>query len=71
MAEGGIQVIDRVFDIIELLAEHEAGLGVTEIARRLDLNKTTVHRIVNGILKRIKKHFTNNNSFLRCFTRKR
>ena len=52
MAEGGIQVIDRVFDIIELLAEHEAGLGVTEIARRLDLNKTTVHIIVNGILKR-------------------
>ncbi len=52
MAEQGIQVIDRVFDIIELLAEEEQGLGITEIGRRLDLNKTTAHRIVNGILKR-------------------
>lgn len=52
MAENGIQVIDRTFDILELLATEEEGLGITEIARRLDLNKTTVHRIVNGILKR-------------------
>lgn len=52
MAENGIQVIDRVFDILELLSQKEDGMGVTEIGRCLDLNKTTVHRIVNGILKR-------------------
>lgn len=52
MAENGIQVIDRVFDILELLSQKEEGMGVTEIGRSLDLNKTTVHRIVNGILKR-------------------
>lgn len=52
MAENGIQVIERTFDILELLATEEEGLGITEIARRLNLNKTTVHRIVNGILKR-------------------
>lgn len=52
MSENGIQVIDRVFDILELLSQKEDGMGVTEIGRCLDLNKTTVHRIVNGILKR-------------------
>lgn len=52
MSDSGIQVIDRTFDILELLATEEEGLGITEIARRLDLNKTTVHRIVNAILKR-------------------
>ncbi len=52
MSDSGIQVIDRSFDILELLATEEEGLGITEIARRLDLNKTTVHRIVNAILKR-------------------
>ncbi|MGN0298848.1 MAG: IclR family transcriptional regulator [Lachnospiraceae bacterium] len=52
MAENGIQVIDRVFDILELLSQKEDGMGVTEIGRCLDLNKTTVHRIVNGIMKR-------------------
>lgn len=52
MAEAGVQVIDRVFDILELLATEEAGLGITEIAKRLNLNKSTAHRIVNGIMHR-------------------
>lgn len=52
MGESGVQVIDRVFDILELLTTEEAGLGITEIARRLNLNKSTAHRIVNGIMHR-------------------
>lgn len=52
MSEKGVQVIDRVFDILELLAVENKGLGVTEIARRLELNKSTVHRILGGITDR-------------------
>lgn len=52
MSEKGVQVIDRVFDILELLAVESRGLGVTEIAKRLELNKSTVHRILGGIMDR-------------------
>lgn len=52
MAEKGVQVIDRVFDILELLAVESKGLGVSEIARRLGLNKSTAHRILGGITDR-------------------
>lgn len=52
MGEKGVQVIDRVFDILELLVKEGKGLGVSEIARRLDLNKSTVHRILGGITSR-------------------
>lgn len=52
MAEKGVQVIDRAFDIIELLALEPQGLGVSEMARKLSLNKSTVHRILNAITER-------------------
>ena len=49
MAEKGIQVIDRAFDILELLADERDGLGVTDIATRTGLNKSTVHRILSAL----------------------
>lgn len=52
MSKAGVQVIDRTFDIIELLSEYPEGLGVTEIADKLELNKSTVHRIVTALVKR-------------------
>lgn len=52
MAEKGVQVIDRTFDIIELLAVEPQGLGVSDVARRLSLNKSTVHRILNAVAER-------------------
>jgi len=52
MAEKGVQVIDRVFDILELLVVEGKGLGVTEISKKLGLSKSTVHRILNGIASR-------------------
>lgn len=52
MSEKGVQVIDRAFDIVELLAFEPDGLGVSDIARRLALNKSTVHRILNAITER-------------------
>ncbi len=52
MAEKGIQVIDRAFDILELLSDEKDGMGVTEIANRIGLNKSTVHRILSAMASR-------------------
>lgn len=52
MADKGVQVIDRAFDILEILAFEKDGLGVTEIGNRLSLHKSTVHRILGAMVKR-------------------
>ncbi len=41
-----VQSIERVFDIIELLSTAQDGLPLTEIGKRLDLHKSTVHRLM-------------------------
>jgi len=41
-----VQSVDRIFDIIELLSTEQEGLSVTEIGRRLELHKSTVHRLL-------------------------
>ena len=41
-----VQVIDRVFQILDLLAETKSELGATELAQRLQLHKSTVHRLL-------------------------
>ena len=41
-----VQVIDRVFQILDLLAETKGELGATELAQRLQLHKSTVHRLL-------------------------
>ena len=52
MADKGIQVIDRAFDILELLSDVKEGMGVTEIANHIGLNKSTVHRILTSMASR-------------------
>ena len=52
MPEKGSQLIDRLFDILELLSLEKSGLGVTEIGHRTGLHKSTVHRIVNAMAQR-------------------
>src|SRR3569833_1166407 len=47
----GVQVIDRVFDILDELAELRTGAGVTQLARRLSLHKSTVHRLLSALEK--------------------
>lgn len=47
-----VQSIDRVFDIIEILSTEHQGLSVTEIGRRLDLHKSTVHRLLSVLRER-------------------
>lgn len=41
-----VQVIDRIFQILDLLAKAKGEMGVTEVARQLGLHKSTVHRLV-------------------------
>jgi IclR family transcriptional regulator, KDG regulon repressor len=62
MSEKGIQVIDRAFDILELLSLEKDGIGVTEIGKRIGLHKSTVHRILSAMAERgyIEKASSNN-----------
>lgn len=41
---------NRIFEIIEYLAKQENGVGITQIAAALGLAKSTVHRILSGLL---------------------
>ncbi|MGH2533234.1 MAG: IclR family transcriptional regulator [Thermomicrobiales bacterium] len=41
-----IRSVDKVVDILELLAEESRGLPLTEIARRLGLNVSSVHHLM-------------------------
>lgn len=52
MSEKTVQVIDRAFDVLELLAVERDGLGVTEIGKRLCLHKSTVHRLLSSMAER-------------------
>lgn len=42
----GIQIINRVLDIIEVLAQSDKPIGPTNIAEETGLNKSTVHRLL-------------------------
>ena len=42
-----IQVAERLFGALEFLSERESA-GLMEVARHLDLNKSTTHRIDTG-----------------------
>ncbi|MDK2878227.1 MAG: IclR family transcriptional regulator, regulon repressor [Thermoanaerobacteraceae bacterium] len=45
-----VQSIERAINILEELAEEKEGLGVTELSRRLNLHKSTVHRLLSTLL---------------------
>lgn len=44
-----IQVADRIFQTIEALAQY-GSIGLLELSKELDLNKSTVHRILNSLI---------------------
>lgn len=44
-----IQVADKLFLVLETLAK-TGPIGLTELCREINLNKTTVHRILNSLL---------------------
>jgi len=45
-------MIERVLDILTLLADHPHGLAITEISRQLDLPKSAVHRLLSILVNR-------------------
>lgn len=52
MAEQGVQVLDRAFDILEELARAQGPCGLSELAQATGMSKSTVHRIVATMLRR-------------------
>lgn len=44
-----IQVADRLFGALELLAEH-GDMGLVEVSEMLGLNKSTAHRVLNSLI---------------------
>ena len=49
---GGTESADRVADVLLLFAQSSHPLGVTQIARSLDLSKAVVHRILQSLTSR-------------------
>ncbi|NDE08012.1 MAG: IclR family transcriptional regulator, partial [Chloroflexi bacterium] len=43
---GGIQSVERAVAVLKLFGEAEPELGVTELARRLRLHKSTISRLM-------------------------
>lgn len=52
MAVNGVQALDRAMDILDILSLEPEGLGVTQIAERAALHKSTAHRIVMALSER-------------------
>lgn len=52
MGEATVQVLDRAFDILEELARARGPLGLTALAQRTSMSKSTVFRIVHTLVVR-------------------
>ena len=49
---GGTEAADRVADVLLMFARSDSPLGVSKIARSLDLSKAVVHRILQSLVSR-------------------
>jgi IclR family KDG regulon transcriptional repressor len=47
-----IKSVEKAFHIIELMAQEKRFIGVTEISKKLNINKSTVHAILNTLIKK-------------------
>jgi len=45
-----VQSVDRALTILELLSEYNDGLGITEISGKIELHKSTVHRLLATLI---------------------
>lgn len=61
--EGAVQSVDRSLIILEELARHKNGCGVTTLANILGLHKSTTHRLLMSLLNRgyVKQDLETNN----------
>jgi IclR family transcriptional regulator, KDG regulon repressor len=48
----GVQTLERSLDLIEYLSLEKNGSGITEVGNKLGLHKSTVHRLLNALVKR-------------------
>ncbi|MPQ44078.1 IclR family transcriptional regulator [Clostridium tarantellae] len=44
-----VQSVERALNILETLAEHPKGYGITQISKDLGLSKATVHRLISTL----------------------
>ena len=47
---GGVQSVERIFGIIEVLAAHPAGVGLQKLAAEAGLAKSTAHRLLASLI---------------------
>jgi Transcriptional regulator len=50
--DNSVQSVDRILDIIEVLSTEHEGIGVTAIANRVGLHKSTAHRLLSTLTNR-------------------
>lgn len=50
--EHKVQSVDRVFDILEVLAASKEGMTLTELSNKLSLSSSTTHRLLNVLQQR-------------------
>ena len=51
-AAGGVQSIERAFDLLEMLADAGGALGLSELAATSGLPLPTVHRLMRTLVNR-------------------
>src|SRR5690348_18468684 len=51
-ATGGVQSIERAFDLLEMLADADGALGLSELAAVSGLPLPTVHRLMRTLVNR-------------------
>ncbi|MFC3883613.1 IclR family transcriptional regulator [Bacillus songklensis] len=49
--ENVVKSVSRALDIIDLISSKKNGLGVTEIAKQIDINKSSVYRILSTLVR--------------------
>lgn len=47
-----VQSVDRALSILEMLAEHPEGIGIIELSEKLQLPKSTTHRLLKSLIAR-------------------
>lgn len=48
-SSGGVQSVDRALELLDILKEEPKGIGITELASRMGLAKSTIHRIASSL----------------------
>ena len=47
-----VRSVERIFDLMEILAEERSPVSLTELAEDTSLSKTTVHRLMQTLFSR-------------------